>query len=97
MNVIVCRHPGDNGKYLFMVPADVTLDAGCLLKVETVRGEQPAQAITSSFNADPEIVCPLWGTKPGNMKRVLSYLHESRLEWPEEQDRQEQAFVDDEE
>ena len=95
MNIIVCRHPGDSGKYMFKVPEDITIDAGTLLKVETGRGEQPAQAITSSFKADPEIICPLWGTQPKKMKRVLSYLLENALEWPEESDPQETAFVDE--
>ena len=84
MNMIVCRHPGDSGKYIFMVPEDVSIDVGTLLNVETGRGTQPAQAITGSFHADPEIICPMWGTQPKKMKRVLSYLLENALEWPEE-------------
>ena len=83
MNMIVCRHPMDNGKYLFRVPEDINIDVGTLLRVDTRRGEQPAQAITSSFTADPEVICPLWGTSPKKMMRVVSCLHESILEWPE--------------
>ena len=84
MNMIVCRHPGDSGKYLFRAPENCELDAGVLVKVETRRGDQPAQTITSTFRADPDVICPLWGTTPKEMKRVLSALHESVLEYPED-------------
>ena len=97
MNMIICRHPGDTGKYLFKVPESVTIDAGTLVKVETTRGVQPAQCITSSFTADPEVICPLWNTTPVRMKRVLSYLLENALEWPDGPDIQEKTFVDDDE
>ena len=96
MNIVVCRHPGDSGKYIFKVPEDVSIDAGTLLKVETGRGVQPAQAITSSFKADPEIICPLWGTQPKKMKKVLSYLLENAIEWPEDQEDIPFSDLDDE-
>ena len=95
MNMVVCRHPGDSGKYIFKVPDSVELDAGVLVKVETARGEQPAQTLTGTFRADPKVICPMWGTQPSKMKRVISFLHESLLEWPDEPDIQEQAFVDE--
>lgn len=95
MNMVVCRHPNDSGKYIFKVPDGVGLDVGCLVNVETNRGVQPAQTITGTFWADPAVICKMWGTQPNRMKRVLSYLQESLLEWPDEPDAQEQAFVDE--
>lgn len=96
MNMIVCRHPGDNGKYIFRVPEEQELEPGMYVNVETRRGEQPAKTITGTFRADPKVICPLWGTTPKDMMRVLSVMRELQLEWNEEPDRQEQAFVDDE-
>lgn len=97
MNFIVCRHPGDNGRYLFRLPEDVTLDAGSLVNVDTARGIQPAVCITSSFKADPEVICKMWGTEPPRMKRVISYLHESKLPWPESDKNAESANQENEE
>ena len=96
MKMIVCRHPNDNGKYIFKVPDDVDIDVGTLLKVETNRGDQPAQSITGSFSADPEVICPMWGTQPKKMKRVLSVLMENYLEWPEEPEEIPFSELDDE-
>lgn len=84
MNMIVCRHPGDHGKYIFRLPDNCELDAGSLVKVKTKYGIQPAVCVTGSFRADPEVVCPLWGTTPKRMCRVLSYLNEIAIEWPDE-------------
>lgn len=86
MNMIVIRHPNDNGKYLFKVPEDTELDAGTLVSCDTKRGEQPGVCITSSFRADPSVICPLWNTTPNEMKRVLKVLREIYLEWPKEPD-----------
>ena len=85
MNMVVCRHPGDSGKYLFKMPEDVAIDAGTLVTVETKRGKQPAQCITSSFHADPTVICPLWNTTPEYMKKIISFLVQHDLEWPEEE------------
>ena len=97
MNMVVCRHGTDSGRYLFRMPENVTIDAGALVMVETKYGVQNAQCVTNSFHADPEVICPLWGTQPEKMKRVLSVLFEHDLEWPDETDIQEQAFVDEDE
>ena len=83
MNMVICRHGRDSGKFLFQVPEEISIDAGQFVKVETKRGIQPAITITSSFKADPDVICPFWGTTPGNMKRVLSALYESALFYPE--------------
>ena len=83
MNMVVVRHPNDNGKYIFTVPENVELDAGTLVSCETRRGEQPGVCMTSSFRADPSAICPLWNTSEKEMKRVLKVLREIYLEWPE--------------
>ena len=86
MNFVVVKHPNDNGKYLFRVPEDVTLDAGTLVACETVRSSnEPGICITSSFKADPDFILPAWGTHVGKMKRVLKILREHLLDWPEEE------------
>lgn len=85
MNLVVVKHPNDSGKYLFRVPEDVTLDAGTLVTCDTARGKnQPAICATSSFQADPELACPLWGTTPNNLKRVTKVLRECLLEWQDD-------------
>ena len=84
MNIVVCNHYNNSGRFLFMVPDGVHLNAGTPVTVETRNGIQQAMCITPSFEADPTIVCPLWNTTPENMKRVLSYMNQTFLTWPEE-------------
>jgi len=84
MNIVVCNHYNNSGRFLFMIPDGVRLDAGTPVTVETRNGIQQAVCITPSFEADPTVVCPLWNTTPENMKRVLSYLNQTYLEWPVE-------------
>ena len=86
MNMIVCRHPGDSGKFLFRLPEDITMDPNVYVTVETKRGNQPAKTVTPSFHADPDVICPLWGTQPKMMTRVLSWMNESRIPWPEQEE-----------
>lgn len=83
-NFVVVRHLYDNGRYLFYVPDDVTLDAGTAVICETKRNSnEPGVCITGTFQADPEVICPMWGTQPKYMKRVVKILREFVLEWPE--------------
>lgn len=85
MNFVVVKHPNDSGKYLFCVPEDVELDAGTLVACDTARGaNQPGICATSTFHADPDAVCPLWGTQKERLKRVTKVLREHILEWHEE-------------
>ena len=86
MNMVVVKHPNDNGKYIFCVPDDVELDADTLVEVETTRGIQPGICLTGTFRADPEVVCKLWNTTPENMKRVVSHLVRHYIEWPKKKD-----------
>ena len=83
-NFVVVRHMYDNGRYLFYVPDDVVLDPGTAVICETKRSShEPGVCITGTFKADPEVICPLWGTQPKVMKRVIKVLREFTLEWPE--------------
>jgi len=95
MNMVVCRHPGDSGKYIFRIPDECEIDVGSLVRVQTKRGLQPAQCITGSFKADPNVVCALWGTTPGKMQKVVSVLYESVLNYPgDSMSEQELPFTD---
>lgn len=86
MNFVVIKHV-DNGKYLFMVPDGVELDAGTAVLCDTSRGKnQHGVCATGTFMADPEVICPLWGTMPEKLRRVTSVLREFQLQWPEEQE-----------
>ena len=86
MNIVVIKHFNDSSKYIFKVPDGVVLDAGTFVACDTVRGyEQPGICVTSSFEADPAIICPMWGTAPERMRRVVSVLRTHMLEWPDEE------------
>ena len=68
---VIVKHVQDSGKYLFFVPKKVTLEAGNKVVCDTSRGaDQLGICCCDSFMADPEVVCPLFGTQPGNMKYV---------------------------
>lgn len=84
MNFVVIKHAADNGKYLFQVPEGVTLDAGTAVLCDTSRGKnQLGVCVTGTFEADPAVICPLWGTSPEKMRRVTTVLREFKLDWPE--------------
>ena len=83
-NFVVVRHMYDNGRYLFLVPDDVVLEAGTAVICETRKSSrEPGVCLTGTFRAEPDVICPLWGTAPKNMKRVVKVLREFVLEWPE--------------
>lgn len=96
MNFVIVRHPNDNGKYLFKLPHGENIDAGTLVTCDTAKGkDQPGVCITSSFTADPEVICPLWGTYPGKMKRVTKILREFAIKWPQEEKEEQKDEHDD--
>lgn len=97
MNMVVCKHPNDSGKYIFKVPENCELDAGTMVMTETARGFFPAMCVTGTFRADPEVICPMWGTQPKVMKRVLSCLLETKLEWPDGSEPEKPKYDYDEE
>ena len=83
MNFVAVKH-ANNNKYLFRVPEGVTLDAGTAVLCDTSRGtNQPGVCVTATFEADPAVICPLWGTEQKNLRRVTTVLREFKLEWPE--------------
>lgn len=97
MNMVAVRHMGDSGKYLFQLPDGVQLDPGTTVLCETRRNPlEPGVCVTPSFEADPDVVCPLWGTQTAAMKRVIKVLREFSLEWPEEPERAVEDEDDDE-
>ena len=86
-NFVVVMHMYDTGRYIFLVPDGVTLDAGTQVICETKRSpHEPGVCLTGTFEADPEVICPLWGTQPKHMKRVIKVMREFDLEWTKEPD-----------
>lgn len=82
MNFVVCKHMNDSTKYLFALPDGVAIDAGTIVACNTARGaDQPAVCLTSSFEADPDKICPLWGTTRARMRPVTKVLREFVLDW----------------
>jgi len=70
-NFVIIKHPEGHGKFLFYVPKRVQLEAGDKVVCETKMGpDQMGVCCCDSFIADPEVVCPLFGTQPMYMKYV---------------------------
>ena len=68
---VIVKHVMDSGKFLFYVPKDVVLEAGNKVVCDTSRGtDQLGVCCCDSFVADPEVVCPLFGTQPEKMRYV---------------------------
>lgn len=86
MKCVICKHPGDNGKYLFQLPDSIELDVDSLVVVETSRGEQPAVCITGTFYANPETIGKHWGGANRKITRVLKVMREFPLPWPEKKE-----------
>lgn len=86
MKLVVVRHLGDSGKYLFQLPETTELEAGTTVLCRTKRNPlEPGVCVTPSFDADPAVICPLWGTQPERMQKVIKVLREFSLPWPEEE------------
>ena len=70
-NFVIVKHIQDSGKYLFYAPKKYFLQAGDKIVCDTSRGnDQLGVCCCDSFLADPEVVCPLFGTQPKAMRRV---------------------------
>lgn len=68
---VIVKHVMDSGKFLFYVPNKVALDAGDKVVCDTSREQdQLGVCCCDSFMADPEVVCPLFGTQPDKMRYV---------------------------
>lgn len=84
---VIVKHLQDNGKFLFYVPKSVHLHAGDKVVCDTSRGnDQLGVCCCDDFLANPEIVCPLFGTQPRMMKYVTGTVDYLRFEIEEEED-----------
>lgn len=84
MNLVVCRHPGNGGHFLFRLPHGMAIEPDTMVVVETIHGEQPAVTITGNFQGDPDQMVKHWGGRR-EIKRVLKILREYVIEWTEEE------------
>lgn len=89
MNLVIIRHNGGNGKFLFRVPQGVYLEAGETVYCNNAQGNnQFGVCATSSFEADPRVVAPLWGASAGNhgerLARVVARAARVELNWDED-------------
>ena len=82
---VIIKHIQDNGKYLFWVPKKVNLEAGDKIICNTARGgDQLGICCCDSFMADPEVVCPLFGTQPQKMKYVTGVVSYEKFDTTDE-------------
>ena len=82
---VIVKHIQDNGKYLFYVPKDVTLEAGNKVVCDTSRGtDQLGICCCDSFVAEPEVVCPLFGTQPEKMRYVTGMVTYDKFDTTDE-------------
>ena len=89
-NFVIIKHISDNGKYLFKVPKKISLEAGDKVVCDTSRGnDQLWVCCCDSFLADPEIVCPLFGTQPKVLKYVTGKVEYEKFEDAMEEDEEE--------
>lgn len=68
---VIVKHMENSGKYLFFVPMNQELFAGDAVICDTSRGkDQLGTCCCDAFMADPDVICPLFGTYEKNMKYV---------------------------
>ena len=96
-NMVIVKHIQDNGKYLFYVPKSICLTAGEKVVCETSRGsDQMGVCCCDSFRADPEMMCPLFGTQPQKMKYVTGKVEYERFDEALNEEEYEEKFGDEE-
>ena len=84
---VIVKHLQDNGKFLFYVSKHITLKAGDKVVCDTSRGnDQIGVCCCDSFMAEPEVVCPLFGTQPKAMKYVTGTIKIALFDNDEEED-----------
>ena len=94
-NFTIIKHISDNGKYLFNVPKGISLSAGDKVVCDTSRdGDQLGVCCCDSFLADPNVVCPLFGTQPEKMRMVTGKVEYEKFEIARNEEDWED-FVDD--
>ena len=83
---VIVKHIQDNGKYLFKVPKNVTLEAGDKIVCDTSRGnDQLGICCCDSFLADAEMMCRLFGTQVNKLRWVTGRVEYDKFD-PEEDD-----------
>lgn len=87
-NFVIIMHFENSGKYLFRVPKKIDLEAGEKVVCDTRRGsDQLGVCCCDSFLAKPEVVCPLFGTTPENLRFVTGKIeYEKFAEAQEDED-----------
>lgn len=82
---VIVKHIQDSGKFLFYVPKDVTLKAGNKVVCDTSRGtDQLGVCCCDSFLAEPEVICPIWGTQPQKMRYVTGIVSYEKFDADDE-------------
>ena len=72
---VIVQHVCDNGKYLFEVPKGRSVYACEYVLCDTRKGKnQVGVALCDDFSADPEVLCPLFGTTPDDLRKVTARL-----------------------
>ena len=77
VNVVVCVHPNDSGRYVFRVPdvSERKLNVGDRVLVDTKRGPgQMAQCITPQFRIADFQLKEYYGVEVKNLRPVTAYL-----------------------
>lgn len=64
IKIIIAKHNGDDRKYIFAVPAYMTVCKGDALIVDTARGRQYALAATGEIEIDKDDVEQLGAYRP---------------------------------
>ena len=86
-NFVIVKHLQDNGKFLFYVPKKISLEAGDNVVCDTSRGpDQLGVCCCDSFLANPEVVCPLFGTQQKVMKYVKGRVTYSQFDDEDEEE-----------
>ena len=78
VNVVVCVHPNDSGRYVFRAPDNLEMDlvVGDRVLVDTKKGPgQVAQCITPQFRIADFQLKEFYGVDVNNLRPVTAYLH----------------------
>jgi len=73
--LVIARHIEDTKLLVFAVPDGRYLSAGDYAIVDTAKGnDKIIICVSDNFSADPEVVVPLCGSKPENLKTIKAAL-----------------------
>ena len=85
---VVCKHAGDNKKYLFYAPFYATIKSGDEVLVDTQFGEKKATvlAVCNSSRDDVErVLRVLAGAEEKTIKRVIGKYNFSKFDYSEDE------------